>query len=395
MNAPVKVLPAAAASASEVLRQLRDGSPRTRAELASVTGLARSTVAARIDDLVALRLVAPYGDASSTGGRPPSQFALDRTGRLLVCADLGASHATVAICDLTGAVLAEHTEALNIALGPERVLTRMLEIVTTLLEGDGRSTADLVAVGIGLPGPVEFSTGRPSNPPIMPGWDGFDVPGWVQAHVEIPVLVDNDVNIMALGERTLHYPGIDDLVFIKVATGIGAGIISSGTLQRGSQGIAGDIGHVRVARGAGIACPCGNTGCLEAIASGPAIAKALRERGLDVIDHPGVLDLVRQGDTEAIQAIRQAGRDLGEVLTACISFINPAVVVIGGSMAQAGEHLLAGVREVVYSRSAPLATQNLQIVPSRAGAEAAVVGAAALAMQRVLSPGGIEMMATP
>ena len=152
---------------------------------------------------------------------------------------------------------------MDIALGPEPVLAHMYESAEHLVKLAGRDLTDVIAVGIGLPGPVEFTTGRPSNPPIMPGWDGFDVPEWVRRHLNVPVHVENDVNIMALGERALFFPDVDDVIFVKVATGIGAGVISGGRLQRGAQGTAGDIGHVRVERGAGIACPCGNMGCLK------------------------------------------------------------------------------------------------------------------------------------
>jgi predicted NBD/HSP70 family sugar kinase len=219
------------------------------------------------------------------------------------------------------------------------------------------------------------------------------VPGWVQQHLAVPVLVDNDVNIMALGERAVAWPNTEHLVFVKVATGIGSGVISGGLLQRGAMGIAGDIGHVQIARGAGIPCHCGNRGCLEALASGPAIAADLRRLGIEVETGQDVVDLVKRGNIEAIQAVRQAGRDIGEVLTACVSLINPSVIVIGGSVAQAGEHLIAGVREVVYTRSMPLATEHLSIVQSSAGADAAVIGASVLAIHHALSPESIDAMA--
>lgn len=206
------------------------------------------------------------------------------------------------------------------------------------------------------------------------------------------MLVDNDVNIMALGERAFAWPNTEHLMFVKVATGIGAGVISGGLLQRGAQGIAGDIGHVQVARGAGIPCHCGNRGCLEALASGPAIAKALREAGLDVASSRDVIELVKRGNIEAIQAVRQAGRDIGEVLTAAVSLINPSVIAIGGSMARAGEHLIAGVREIVYTRSMPLATEHLSIVQSSAAENAAVLGASMLAIHHALSPAGVDAL---
>ncbi|TDT66203.1 ROK family transcriptional regulator [Frigoribacterium sp. PhB116] len=379
--------------ASELFQLLRDGRPRTRAELAAMTGLARSTVGLRLDALVELGLVGPFADAVSTGGRPPSRVALVPSARVVLGADFGAGHLNLVLTDLVGETLIGRRSLLDIADGPERVLATMVAEADALLAELGRTRRDLIGVGIGLPGPVQFSTGRPVNPPIMPGWDGFDVPGWVRGHLDVPVLVDNDVNIMALGERSFAWPGVDHFLFVKVATGIGSGIISGGRLQRGAQGIAGDIGHVQVPRGAGIACHCGNVGCLEAVASGPAIAAALRREGHDVAGGAEVIDLVRAGDIDAIQAVRQAGRDIGEVLTACVNMINPSTIAIGGSMAQAGEHLIAGVREVVYSRSMPLATEHLSIVQSRSGEKAAVIGASMLAIHHALSPAAIDELA--
>lgn len=379
--------------ASELFQLLRDGNPRTRAELSTLTGLARSTIALRVDALMELGLVSSVGDALSTGGRPSTMFGLNPTARLVLAADLGATHATLAVTDLAGTSLGQTRERLDIAAGPESVLGWMVEAGRALLKSIEREQRDLIAIGIGLPGPVHHATGRPINPPIMPGWDRFDVPVWVQQHLEVPVLVDNDVNIMALGERALAWPTVEDLMFVKVATGIGSGVISGGMLQRGAQGIAGDIGHVQVSRGAGVPCHCGNRGCLEAIASGPAIAASLRAEGLEVQTGQDVIDLVRRGDLQAIQAIRQAGRDIGEVLSAAVSLVNPSVIAIGGSMAQAGEHLAAGVREVVYTRSMPLATENLTIVQSQAGANAAVIGASMLAIHHALSPHSIDAMA--
>jgi predicted NBD/HSP70 family sugar kinase len=243
---------------------------------------------------------------------------------------------------------------------------------------------------MGLPGPVEHATGRPINPPIMPGWDRYDVPQRVQIDLDVPVLVDNDVNIMALGELTA-FPDTSDLVFVKVATGIGAGIISGGALQRGAQGTAGDVGHVRVARAGDVRCRCGNTGCLEAVAAGPALARTLREEGLPAETGQDVVDLTRAGDLTALRIVRQAGRDLGEVLATMVNLINPAVVVIGGRLSGAGEHLLAGIREVVYQRSLPLATEHLRLRASSVGDQAAVKGAVALAIGHALSPQQIEL----
>ncbi|MDQ0643969.1 ROK family transcriptional regulator [Microbacterium murale] len=370
----------------ELFQLLRDGEPRTRAELAKTSGLARSTVAARVDELMRKGLIAPVADAASTGGRPPSQFALNPTAKVVIAVDIGASHTTVAVTDLAGTILAERTGRLAVSLGPETVLSWLVEAANELILETGLSHDRVAAVGVGVPGPVEHATGRPAKPPIMPGWDGFDVPGWVQQHLQVPVLVDNDVNISALGERAAAWPSTDHMIFVKVATGIGAGIISDGRLLRGAQGIAGDFGHVRVARGADVPCHCGNTGCLEALASGPAIARSLSQRGIPATDGDDVVELVKAGSLEAIQAVRQAGRDLGEVLTASVSLLNPSVIAIGGAMARVGEHLIAGVREVVYTHSMPLATEHLAIVQSVTAGEAAVRGASLLAIEHALSP---------
>jgi predicted NBD/HSP70 family sugar kinase len=377
-------------AANELFALLRDGRAWTRAELAQETGLARSTVAARVDDLMRLGLVAPLGEAASTGGRPPSLFAVNPRARVVAGVDVGATHVAVALADLAGEVLEKVSTAMDVAEGPERVLAWTTATISALLEKQGRAPHELAAVGIGLPGPVEHSSGRPINPPIMPGWDRYDVPARVRRDHPVPVLIDNDVNIMALGERQTAFPRVEDLVFVKVATGIGAGLISGGTLQRGARGTAGDLGHARVPGADDVTCRCGNTGCLEAVAAGPAVAQALRRAGVAAATPQDVVDLVRAGDLTAIQVVRQAGRDIGDVLATLVNLVNPAVVVIGGRMAGAGEHLLAGIREVVYRRSMPLATEHLQIVASVAGGGAALDGAVAMAVAHVLSPEQIE-----
>ena len=376
----------------DMFQLLRDGRPRTRADLAALTGQARSTVAARVDLLLGSGLVAPAGEATSTGGRPPVTFAFNPRARVVLAVDLGATHARLAVTDLAGQVLAEHHEALAIAAGPQAVLDRVARVGLDLVAESGRGARDLVSVGVGLPGPVDHGTGRPTNPPIMPGWDDADVPGHLGRLLGAPVLVDNDVNVMALGEHSATYPDVDHLLFVKVATGIGAGIISDGQIRRGAQGAAGDLGHIAVPGGRDLPCRCGNTGCLEAVASGEAVAAGLRAEGLDVASSVDVVALVRSGDLTASRAVRQAGRDIGGVLAACVSLLNPSLIVIGGVVAEAGEHLLAGIREVVYRRSLPLATQHLRIVTARTKGRAGVLGASAMAAEHVLSPAAVDAL---
>ncbi len=376
-----------ASGVGQLLQLLRDGVPRTKAEIVELTGLSRSTVSSRVDTLVGLGLVGPAGEAASSGGRPPARIAFLPSSRVVLAIDLGATHGTVALTDLAGTLLDHRTAELDIADGPDAVLDWATRTGLELLRASGRPATDLIGVGVGVPGPVEHSTGRPINPPIMPGWDRFDVPGRIRGTFDVPVLVDNDVNILALGEHATAWPDAADLVFVKVSTGIGAGIVSSGVLQRGAQGSAGDLGHVHVPWHPGTERSPEDDRDLEEIASGPAIATLLRERGVPALSSTDVVTLVRQGNREAADLVRQAGREIGAVLASLVNLLNPSVIVIGGSIARAGEQLIAGVRETVYRRSIPLATQHLTIVQSRSDETAGVTGAAIMVIQDVLSPG--------
>jgi predicted NBD/HSP70 family sugar kinase len=384
-------LTSALVGTGELFQLLRDGTPRTRGELARLSSLARSTITTRVDALLASGLLEPVGEAASTGGRPPTRFALNRRDRVVLAVDLGASHASVAVMDLGGQLLEHRTVDCDIADGPDRVLDLVASIGRELLVGLDREVGDVAGVGIGVPGPVAHATGRPANPPIMPGWHDVDVPALLGRHFDGPVLVDNDVNLMALGEYVTSWSATSHLLLVKVATGIGAGIVSDGRLMRGALGSAGDLGHVQVAGAPDDAvCRCGNIGCLEAVAAGPAIAAKLRKNGLDVIGSQDIVDAVAAGDIAALRAVREAGRDLGTVLATCVNLLNPSVIVIGGKLSEAGEYLLAGVREVVYQRSLPLATNDLRIVNTSAGSQAGILGAGAMVIDAVLAPRAVD-----
>jgi len=379
-------------SSGRLLQLFRDGQPHTKAEMAEITGLARSTISLRLDPLIELGLIAPATSATSTGGRPSARLLLNEESYVVAGVDFGATHAVASLADLSGKILVSIDTKRLISDGPEVCLRWMIEEIRHLLAGLKIDEDRLLAIGIGVPGPVEHESGKPANPPIMPGWDGFDIPARVNQDLKAKVLVDNDVNVMSVGERHLTYPDVDHLIFLKAATGIGSGIISDGRLQRGSQGTAGDIGHVRVSRGDNIACRCGNYGCLEAVAGSPAVIKNVNDAGLPVRNMSDLVDATKRSKVEAIQAVRQAGRDIGEVLSTCVSLMNPSIIVIGGSMASAGEHLIAGVREAVYSRSMPLASESLSIVQSKAGKEVGIIGASVMAIEHVLDAETIDQM---
>jgi predicted NBD/HSP70 family sugar kinase len=387
-------------SAGHVLQMVRDQMVSSRADIARATGLARSTVSQRVEVLLELGLLIEEEESSSTGGRPPTRLRFNSQGGVVLAADLGATHVSIAITDLEGRVLASESTELRIAEGPETVLGWVTQHFENLLHETGRSADEVRGIGIGVPGPVEFAHGRVVNPPIMPGWDGYAIPeAFHSTYPLVPVLVDNDVNIMAIGEYWSQWRNsVENLVYVKVATGIGAGIIAGGHIYRGAQGAAGDIGHVQVTdrrRDTDDArylqeCTCGNVGCVEAVASGTALARDLTGKGFEARTTRDVVALVKAGNLEAIRQVREAGRDIGSVLAHLVNFLNPAVVVIGGDLSNAQEPLFAGIREVVYRRSTALATGHLQMMKSRLGDAAGVTGAAVMVLEQCLSPEAVD-----
>jgi predicted NBD/HSP70 family sugar kinase len=380
----------AMASAGDVLRLIRFEEATTRAQLVEATGLSRGNLGQRLEQLLARRLVV-VESAPSTGGRPPRRFAFNPHAGVVLAADLGATHGRIAVADLGGRTYVSRDVELAIADGPVPVLERVLELFDEVLAESGHKRVDVWATGVGVPGPVDFARGRPVRPPIMPGWDDFDVRGWFAPHLPGPVLVDNDVNVMALGEYWRSWrDSVEDLLYVKVATGIGAGLISRGTVFRGARGAAGDIGHLRVDSPKRVVCDCGNDNCLEAVASGRALARDLRGDGFATANTRDVVNLVAAGHPQALQAVRAAGRHLGEALATAVNLLNPEVIVVGGDLAEVHDQLLAGVREVVYQRSTTLATQSLRIKESELGSNAGIEGCIVLALEELLSTDVID-----
>lgn len=381
----------AGGSPGDVLRLIHEGRAVTRTDVMDVTGLSRSTVMQRLGVLLSagLLLEDPRAGASS-GGRRPAALSVNQRMGIVLAADLGAAHGRLAVCDLARSVLAEREEPIRIADGPEPVLAWMSEAFDGLLAEAGRSRDDVLALAVGVPGPVDVAAGQPVSPPIMPGWDAYPVADKLSERFAAPVMVERDVNAMALGEHRSHWRELSHMVFVKVATGIGAGIIAEGRLLRGNLGRAGDIGHIRAITQSEVLCTCGNHGCIGALASGSAVVRQLRESGVDVASTSDVVDLVRAGHAQATHHVREAGRLLGAALAAVVSVVAPTVLVVGGEMADASEPLIAGIRESVYRRSSPLATRELRVVTSRLGARAGVVGATTLALEHAFEPANVD-----
>jgi predicted NBD/HSP70 family sugar kinase len=373
-----------------VLALFRHGQTHTRNDLMRLTGLARSTITQRLDVLLAAGLLIPDGENASTGGRPPTRYRFNASWGVLLIADIGASHLRCAVTDLVGIVLTEEASELDVAAGPQPVLDQVVKAFETILAGAGRLPRDVRGIGVAVPGPVEFATGRVVSPPIMTGWDEFDIPNYFAAHYDCPTLVDNDVNAMAFGEQRICWPQHLHMLMIKVSTGVGCGIIANGAIYRGAQGAAGDLGHIPYGGEAGPVCRCGNIGCIEAYAGGWALLRDLSALGHNVGSPSDVVRLIRASQPDAVRLARQAGRVLGQAISDAVSFFNPSLVVIGGQLAHADEPLLAGIREAVYRRSLPLATRDLQITTSRLDQHAGVAGLALMLGDHIFAPHAVD-----
>ncbi|GII79265.1 sugar kinase [Sphaerisporangium rufum] len=372
-------------TAGQALQLVRQGTCRTRKELIEHTGLSRSTVTDRVDRLIAAGYLREAGVGRSGGGRPPAMLTVGSPGQLVLAADLGATHATVAVTDLAGEPLAVERLALRIALGPGPVLARVQEAFGRLLEAAGREDARVVGVGVDLPGSIDPATGQVIKSFAMPGWDDHPIREDLAAGREVPVVVENDAKAMALGEWRASWRDCPSLLLVKVSTGIGAGIVLAGDIYHGTDQAAGNIGHVRSGDSGDRVCTCGSRGCVASVASGQAIAD-----DLGVAGSREVVELVQAADPAAIARVGEAGRTLGVVLATAVNLLNPGVLVLAGDMAETGEHYLTGIREAVYRHSLPYVTRNLQIVTGRLGDLAGVVGTASLVADQVLSAGAVD-----
>ena len=384
---------AATAGPGGILALIRSGEAVTRAQIMAVTGLSRSTVAQRLDALIAHGYIAPAATENSTGGRPAGAFQINADAGVMLLAAIGAGAMQVAVCDMGLTILARQSHGVSVADGPIAVLGEVMTHFDQLLTEIGRTRADVKGIGIGVPGPVEFAEGRVVRPPIMTGWDGYRVPEFFAADYTCPIIVDKDANLMALGEHRGAWPDVTHMLFIKISTGIGTGLIMDGALQRGAQGAAGDLGHLFVGNiepEHSENCRCGNTGCLEAYASGWAICRDLTARGHKAENVRDIAALAQQGVRDAIELLQTSGRLIGESVAVAVSLLNPSLVVLGGELALCQGYVLAAVRETVYRRSLPLATRNLQIATSKLGHDAGLMGAAQLVSDAVFAPAVVD-----
>jgi predicted NBD/HSP70 family sugar kinase len=376
----------------DVFELIRHGRARTRGDILEVTGLSRMTVAQRVDGLLAAGLIREAGADRASGGRRPTRLEFDVEHSVVVAATVDTTHSRTTLTDLSGRILADRQIDVAVDNGPEKVLAAITDATHELLERRGLTIDRVSGVGLSVPGPVDPESQRPSQPPIMPGWDAYPVGEHLHDVLPVPVLVENDANAMALGEYSTGYVDCRALCLVKVSTGIGTGIVIDGRVYQGIDGGAGDIGHVLLADHPEAVCQCGRHGCLAAVASGRAVARSLSEQGTLAASGRDVRELLARGDVGALRRTQEAGRVIGEVMATVVCLLNPAVLLIAGDLASSA--LISGVRETLYPLSLPRATRHLDVRLASLGEDAGIIGMTRLVVDRVFAPHAVDAMLT-
>jgi predicted NBD/HSP70 family sugar kinase len=366
-----------------VIESLRELGVASRAEIARSTGLSPATVSTLVGQLVEAGLVvdAPQRlSRRSQGGRPPALITLDPAAGVAIGIDFGKRHLAVAVSDLSHEILAERWRTMHEDYDARAGMDGAVKLVDEALARSGTEPDRVLGVGLGLPGPIHRSTGTVGSSAILPGWTDVRIAEVMSERLALPVHVDNDANLGALAE--LHWgagQGASTLVYLKMATGIGAGLVIGGRLFHGAGGTAGEIGHTTVDE-AGPICRCGNRGCLEMFAAAPALAELLRTTRGEVTGDR-VVELALEGDPGCRRAIADAGSYTGHAVANLCNLFNPERIVVGGSLGAAGEVLLGPLREAVRRRVIPSAVGDVEIVPGVLGDRAELLGAVALVLK--------------
>jgi predicted NBD/HSP70 family sugar kinase len=373
------------ASHGDLLELLRRGGPTTRRELLASTGLSRATLWQRIDSLRAQRLVREERGPDGSRGRPAGRLRFDETSRRILVADLGATHATLAVTDLSARRLAVDRRPLDLRDGPRGVLPQVLSSAEHLLRSVPPAARGLLGIGVGFPGLADQRRGAIEAPAVLHEWDGVPLAERFSRAFGAPAVLVNDAHAMAYGEHLA-----DDrrrtLVVVKASTGIGAGLVVDGRLHRGESMGAGQIGHMRLP-GARRRCVCGETGCLATVASGRALLRQLRR----VRSLADVRDAVEAGDAQAVAAVRTAGAAVGTVLSGIVTAIDPGAVLFGGILGRLEvfvEAARAPIGSHAYTRTAGHVTVGRTVL----GEESAVVGLAGLVVDSFLSPDAVDAL---
>lgn len=367
-----------------------------RVDLARQLGLTRAAVTEIVNDLMKARVVREMNNQKA-GGRIPVELEVNPEFGKVVGVDMGATHVTLILADFSAHVIKELEFDLDINLGPEKCLKQVDENYCELLSNSGLAKSDVKAVGFGVPGPVVSDVGIVDAPPIMPGWSRFPIRDYLQKNWGVQVSLNNDAELGALGEWAYGAGrGEHNLCYLKVGTGVGAGILLEGQIYRGTTGTAGEIGHMTIDEN-GPKCSCGNRGCLEAFTGGRAIAQKAMDvvrsgertdlaniKPVENITLKDVVAAARRGDLISQQLFKESGTHLGTAIAGMVNLFNPSMVVIGGGVSQIGDLLLEPIRHTVQQRSLLVASQAVRITSALLGRRSSGIGAVVQANSIVL-----------
>ncbi|MDB1089149.1 ROK family transcriptional regulator [Streptomyces sp. ACA25] len=367
------------ANLERVVRAVRAAGSLTQAEIARTTGLSAATVSNIVRELRALGTVEVC--TTSVGGRRARSVSLASDAGIVVGIDFGHSHLRIAVGNLAHQVLAEEAEPFDVDGSAEQGLDRAEKLVGRLIGMAGVERGKILGVGLGVPGPIDVESGVLGSTAILPGWRGTNPREEMAARLDVPVHVDNDANLGALGELVWGSGrGASDLAYIKVASGVGAGLVINGQIFRGPGGTAGELGHVTLDE-SGPVCRCGNRGCLETFTASRYVLPLLHAtHGQDLTLHK-VVQLAREGDPGCRRVIADVGRHIGSGVAQLCNLLNLSRVVLGGDLAEAGELALGPIRDSVGRYAIPSAAQQLTLVAGALGARAEVLGALALVLR--------------
>ena len=367
-----------------VIHALRDEGLISRADIARRTGLSRSTVSSLVSELQSDGLVVERTEAATAygdqGGRPPILLSFDASAGVAVGIDFDHHHVRVAVSDLSSRILAEREQRLDTDHLAHEGLDAAADLVQRLLEEAGVDPARVIGAGMCLPGPEHRPTGVVGSTAILPGWVGVAAADEMRRRLDMPILVDNDANLAALAEAAFGAGrGAKDLVYMMISSGIGAGLVLNGRLYRGTEGLAGELGHVLVDAD-GPVCRCGNRGCLETVAGTDALADLLRRSHGDDLDGRMIVRLAHEGDLGCRRVLSDAGRAIGRAAAMLVNILNPELLIVGGDLSEAGDFLLDGVRESLGRAALPTAAEAATVVAGSLGDRAEVLGAIALVL---------------
>jgi predicted NBD/HSP70 family sugar kinase len=369
------------ANLERVVRAVRLAGSLTQAEIARSTGLSAATVSNIVRELRDNGTV--QVTSTSSGGRRARSVALSGDAGIVVGVDFGHSHLRVAVGNLAHQVLAEQSEPIDVDASASQGFDRAEQLVARLVESTGIGPDKVLGVGLGVPGPIDVETGALGSTAILPGWSGINPRQEMSDRLGVPVQVDNDANLGALGELVWGGGrGVKDLAYIKVASGVGAGLVIDGRIYRGPGGTAGEIGHITLDE-SGPVCRCGNRGCLETFTAARYVLELLRGSHGDGLTIPKMVQLGREGDPGCRRVIGDVGRHIGMGVASLCNLLNPSRVVLGGDLAEAGELVLGPIRESVSRYAIPSAAQRLSVVPGSLGPRAEVLGALALVLSEM------------